>query len=331
VFFWEKGDMQRIPDFGGPISFHYALNNRGQVVGQSDLPGGSYAHPFLWDKKKGITDLGVLPGGLSASAHWINDAGEIVGGSGIQNDTAFRAVLWENGVMADLGTVDGDPCGVAESINSKGQIVGGTCNNAAVFLHAFLWEKGGPMVDLNTLIPSGSGLTLTLAVSINDRGEIAGQATTSDGNNHAFLLIPCDENDPGEGCDDAPGNAATAPQAQSAVRQSPGPVSLPIPTRRASRYHQIAPAPNSGNNLADDVLVGVTSPNPRPVPQGYCLINTGNNTLTGECIALSAGFCSFQQDNTQCPPRQKARAPTNFSCQPHQVARVDGARPCQTH
>ena len=39
---------------------------------------------------------------------------------------------------------------------------------------AFLWENGGPMVDLNTLIPPNSGLTLVQAFSINDRGEIAG-------------------------------------------------------------------------------------------------------------------------------------------------------------
>jgi len=199
AFLWEDGKMHRIPDFGGPISFHYALNNRGQVVGQSDLPGGAYAHPFLWDKKGGLRDLGLLSGGLSASAHWINDEGDIVGLSGIQNDQFFHAVLWKHGIT-DLGTVDGDPCTVAESINEKGQIVGGTfdCNTAA-FLHAFLWGNGGPMVDLNTLVAPGSGLTLTLASSINDRGEIAGQGVTSKGDNHAFLLTPCDDNHDNDG------------------------------------------------------------------------------------------------------------------------------------
>jgi len=40
--------------------------------------------------------------------------------------------------------------------------------------HAFLWENGGPMVDLNTLIPAGSSLQLVFAFAINDRGEIVG-------------------------------------------------------------------------------------------------------------------------------------------------------------
>jgi probable HAF family extracellular repeat protein len=213
TFFWEHDKMQRVPDFGGPISFPDALNNRGQVVGQSDLPGGAYAHPFLWDEKHGIKDLGVLPGGLSASAHWINDAGEIVGISGIQNDQFGHAVLWKHGIT-DLGTVDGDLCSVAESINGKGQIVGGTfdCNTVA-FLHAFLWENGGPMVDLNALVDPGSDLTLTQASSINDRGEIAGQATTSSGDNHAFLLIPCDGRcDDGEGCEGSIQRVSATPQ-----------------------------------------------------------------------------------------------------------------------
>ena len=45
-------------------------------------------------------------------------------------------------------------------------------------------------------------MQLTQSTSINDRGEIAGWASTSDGNNHGFLLIPCDGHHPGvEGCD----------------------------------------------------------------------------------------------------------------------------------
>jgi probable HAF family extracellular repeat protein len=236
VFFWEHGNMQRIPDFGGPISNASALNNRGQIVGQSDLPGGAYAHPFLWDKKKGLKDLGLLSGGLSANAHWINDAGEIVGLSGIQNDQFFHAVLWKHGIT-DLGTVDGDLCSVAESINSKGQIVGGTfdCNTAA-FLHAFLWENGGPMVDLNTLIPPGSNLQLIEANSINDRGEIAGQGTLPNGDNHAFLLIPCGENrGDDQGCEQQTESAAGMLQAHPAARESSWQRSSTLLLRRTYR------------------------------------------------------------------------------------------------
>jgi hypothetical protein len=58
------------------------------------------------------------------------------------------------------------------------------------------------MVDLNTLIPPGSGIDLGGAVSINDRGEINGEGVLPNGDVHAFLLIPCDENHRDiEGCD----------------------------------------------------------------------------------------------------------------------------------
>jgi hypothetical protein len=53
------------------------------------------------------------------------------------------------------------------------------------------------MIDLNTLVSSNSGIQLYEALQINDSGEIA-----ANGNNHAVLLIPCDENHSGvEGCD----------------------------------------------------------------------------------------------------------------------------------
>ena len=54
---------------------------------------------------------------------------------------------------------------------------------------AFLWN-GTETVDLNSLIPSGSGLTLIQANSINNLGQIVGNALDSDGNIHAFLLNP---------------------------------------------------------------------------------------------------------------------------------------------
>jgi probable HAF family extracellular repeat protein len=46
------------------------------------------------------------------------------------------------------------------------------------------------MIDLNTLIPSGSGLILMQALGINDSGQIVGDAITSAGDQHGFLLTP---------------------------------------------------------------------------------------------------------------------------------------------
>ena len=169
-FLWENGTMLDLGTLGGTLGFPMALNNRGQVVGQSNLAGDLTATPFF-----GTGDCSG-PGHTwrdFRSAFWINDAGDVVGVATNQNDSAFLAFLWKNGVMIDLGTVAGDTCSQAESINSEGQVVGasGICFQTA---RAFLWEKGGPMVDLNSLIPRNSSLQLVTALDINDRGEIAG-------------------------------------------------------------------------------------------------------------------------------------------------------------
>lgn len=81
-------------------------------------------------------------------------------------------------MINDLGTLPGGSSSHAYFVNDRGQVVGTSEDRAHMLIgvgeHAFLWEDGGPMVDLNSLIPAGSSLQLTYAVAINDRGEIAG-------------------------------------------------------------------------------------------------------------------------------------------------------------
>jgi probable HAF family extracellular repeat protein len=204
-FFWDKNaGMIDIGTLGGTCGVPNALNNRGQVAGQSYLAGNTIAHAFLWDKRghPQLNDLGTL-GGDNASALWVDDAGDVVGYADVPNPPGcngltcvHHGVLWKHGAITDLGSVDGDPCSRALGINARGQIVGFTaavCGGAAT--HGFLWENGGPAIDLNTLVPPGSGLSLVEAIYINDRGEIAGNGVLSNGDTHAFVLIPCGEGD----------------------------------------------------------------------------------------------------------------------------------------
>jgi probable HAF family extracellular repeat protein len=221
-FFWENGKMLDMGTLGGLFGRAFALNNRGQVAGFSDLAGDQACHPFLWDKTGGMRDLGTL-GGDSGLAYFVNDAGEVVGSAnvpgafGCYNGAQNHAFLWRNGVMTDLGAPDGDTCSGAAAINSKSQIVGGGDDCNSNLQHAFLSEDGGPAVDLDTLIPPKAGLQLTDAVYINDSGEIAALGTISNGDIRAFVLIPCDENHPGiEGCDYSLVDSAAAARTDSA-------------------------------------------------------------------------------------------------------------------
>ena len=188
-FIWENGQMTDIGTFGGGWAEVHGLNNRGQVVGFSTT-GSGYPHAYRWSRGK-LIDLGTF-GGNYSNATAINDNGWIVGSANPPGDEVTGGFLWRNGVMTDLGKLfEGSQCNGAASINSKGQIVGESdtdCNGTGG--RAWLWENGGPMVDLNALVPPGSKMHLVEAEYINDRGEIAGFGVLPNGDGHAFLLIP---------------------------------------------------------------------------------------------------------------------------------------------
>src|SRR5687768_18519521 len=102
---------------------------------------------FSWDRQHAatppgpyvVTDLGTF-GGLSAQAHDINDAGQVVG---IASSTTSggRPFIWQNGVMTDLGTLGGNTGG-AQAINASGQVAGNS-TVAPSQPHATLWTSGG--------------------------------------------------------------------------------------------------------------------------------------------------------------------------------------------
>ena len=196
-FLWEDGNMIDLGSLGGTLTFGQCANNPGDVIGESTLAGNLLNHAFFWHRGR-MKDLGTL-GGDNSEAIWMNDSGVIVGSADLPTPDIHDAVRWKRGHILDLGTVDGDACSRGRAINSRGQIVGGSsdCHN---FLHGFVWEEGGPMLDLNTLIASGSGLQITNAFNINDRGEILAKSfpigtTPNDDEDlgHLVLLVPCDE------------------------------------------------------------------------------------------------------------------------------------------
>ena len=190
-FLWDDGTMIDLGTLGGTAGWPYSLNNKGQVTGQSRLADDVHFHAFLWTRGV-LKDLGTL-GGDNSSARWINDAGEVVGRANLYPGLINRhGFLWKDGVMTDLGTPAGDTCGTAYAINSNEQIVGDS-GNCGSFNRGFLWENGGPIVDLQTLVLPGSGITIVETNYINDAGEISGFGTNSNGDTRGLLLIPCDE------------------------------------------------------------------------------------------------------------------------------------------
>ena len=137
---WEKDGSPH--DLNLPVgSLAGAINNRGQVVGNSPLFG------FLWTQASGMQTLYPPQGDLLSFTATINDRGDVVGGSLDASFTVLSAVLWENGATVPVNLNDlvvDNPSGLylqlAEGINSRGEISGfaSSPTNLADVPHAFL-------------------------------------------------------------------------------------------------------------------------------------------------------------------------------------------------
>lgn len=218
-FLYSNGQFTDLGDLGGAITAT-AINDLGQVTGNA-ATASFESHAFLYSNGM-IQDLGTF-GGTSALPRDINNSGQIVGSRGVRDPFTgmieSHGFLYDHGVVQDFGANAGPGAindlghfiagvaGMGPVLNRNGQVTplqGGRPfalnNNDEVVgdasfsgsLHAVIYEDGSP-VDLNTLIPANSGLTLFQAYDINDSGLIVGAAMTALGDTHAFLLTPVPE------------------------------------------------------------------------------------------------------------------------------------------
>jgi probable HAF family extracellular repeat protein len=204
-FLWSAGTITNLGSLGGLFATASAINNAGDVVGNSYLSGNSCCAAFLvhaghmtdlgaftadaindsdvvagsvnvpgvgqthavLNSNGKLTDLGLIPGsgGIFTVPSAINNSNEVVG-SGDNAESDSRAWLYRNGKMTDLGTLGG-PGAFASAINNNGEIVGGS-QTASDSEHPFL-DKGGKMIDLGTFNLE------SVANAISNNGVIVGE------------------------------------------------------------------------------------------------------------------------------------------------------------
>ncbi len=185
---------------GGNTSAAFAINELGQVVGQSETSSCAF-HAFLYSPVRGFQeDLGTL-GGTASRAFAINNHGQVVGDSLLPSTNSHAFMIrpedingdgspdcWYrddnddgiNDLMVDLGTLGFSMSGAAD-INDAGQVVG------ASGFKAFLWSAATGMIDLGT----------GRAYSINEQGQVVGQIPTGADTYYAFMITPEDTDNDG--------------------------------------------------------------------------------------------------------------------------------------
>jgi probable HAF family extracellular repeat protein len=186
AFLYSEGVVTDLGDFGGCCSVGFGINTSGQVTGYSYLAGDTGPHAFLYSQGQ-MTDLGTI-GGSSSNGQAINDSGQVTGFATTAGNFATHVFLYSGGQMTDLGTLGGN-LAFGLGINASGQVTGFSYTSTGN-LHAFLYSATTGMVDLNTLLPGGSGWMLLWAYAINDVGQITGFGINPNVTQTAFLLTP---------------------------------------------------------------------------------------------------------------------------------------------
>ena len=111
-----------LPSLGGSVTYPHAINDRGHVVGYSRTAQGDF-HLFLWDRERGIEDLGDIDRGQPSGRLDINNAGQIAGTTEAADESKQAFIRDPNGAMRLLGTLGGSWSG-AVTLNNHGQVAG---------------------------------------------------------------------------------------------------------------------------------------------------------------------------------------------------------------
>lgn len=161
-FVWFDGAQHALPTpqadaYTSPLS----INNRRQIVG--GMGNANLQRAFLFSCGK-LLDLGSL-GGARASAHDINERGQIVGMSTDESGTE-RAFLYESGQMQPLPA----ELGTRPKINDRGELAG----SHYVYVDGQLHDVRAQLIDT---LPCWRSLEI---MDINDHGDMIAEVLACD-------------------------------------------------------------------------------------------------------------------------------------------------------
>lgn len=190
--------MTDLGTLSGDYSAAYGINDSGQVTGVSSIPDTTAQHAFITGPNGvGMVDLGTPDDLTDSIGRGINNAGQVVGFSGFNdNFIGYYAVqgfvTGTNGSSMTGLTISIDSR--ADAINDLGQVVGGINNFCDSCIRSSFLSSEGTVTDLSLLAPVvAAGWSELSAIGINNHGQIVGWGHLDGapgGGSRAFLLSP---------------------------------------------------------------------------------------------------------------------------------------------
>lgn len=167
------------PDYAkGPLLFD--VNDKGIAVGEY-TDGNSYK-AFTWSPKEGFKDLPQM--GVYGRAMSINNRGDIAGITRPNGDGHERGLLLRGGKAIELKPLEGYLHSYARAINEKGQTVGRSYGADVEKPDlTTVWDAAGHP----TMVPLLEGARGEEPTAINDKGEVVGVISLSNGLAGMFL------------------------------------------------------------------------------------------------------------------------------------------------
>ena len=151
-----------------------AINDAGQAAGWYETESGE-VRAFRADPGEPALDLGALGGGLTVALA-INEAGDVAGYALDAEGREHAFLFSDGGGLRRLGNLGGGMArGLGVSDRDDGMVVG-AAENALGDLLAFAWTEPSGVVDLNTVLPEDSELTLTVAEGFDAEGGVIARA-----------------------------------------------------------------------------------------------------------------------------------------------------------
>ncbi|MEM6351909.1 MAG: DUF3466 family protein [Cyanobacteria bacterium P01_D01_bin.14] len=203
AFVWSDGTMVALPDLGfGGIA--YDINSSGDVTGAVDT-GLDYARPWdgrsssvdnvaLWQSGQ-LVNLGNLGGIPRGEGRRLTDDGWIVGTASAPLPSVPGEDIWQRAFVAlpddsalrDAETFPGDIRSFIFDLNGAKQAPGFSVSDnrgGPQATQAGLWQfnPDGSVQSITPLDPLAAGQT-SVALGINEAGEVVGRSATADGQN----------------------------------------------------------------------------------------------------------------------------------------------------